>query len=185
MTSAPSKQIDYAAAREKYNPARIGKRIGVLWIAESPPAGGGYFYFEKTSGRDHLFRETMKALGWWGDSVPMHAGMNKAPYLKKFQENGQFLIDLSPAPVNTIRPENERNEVLCNNVGRTIREIGTLNPGNILILKRNVFEILHPAIRKSKFSRRLLNREFVPFPSHGWQAEYRRRIRGYISSVTR
>ncbi len=53
--------LRYRAAREAYRP----HRISVLFIAESPPTSGGYFYFEKTVGKDHLFRETMKALGLW------------------------------------------------------------------------------------------------------------------------
>jgi len=177
--------VDFKAAREKYNPKRKGLPIQVLWIAESPPAGGGYFYFERTSGRNHLFRETMKALCWWDENVPMRAGLDKRPYLRKFQQNGYFLIDLSPTPVNNIRTKDKRNDVLRSNVGRILQEIEQLDPKRMLIVKKNVFEILNPAIRASGFGRRLLNREFIPFPSYGWQAEYRRRVRGHVQSAIR
>ncbi len=55
----------YRNAREAYKP----ERVRLLLIAESPPASGGYFYFEKTVGKDHLFRETMKALGLWPEEA--------------------------------------------------------------------------------------------------------------------
>ncbi len=51
----------YRAAREAYRP----ERVRVLFIAESPPASGGFFYFVETIGKDHLFRETMKAVALW------------------------------------------------------------------------------------------------------------------------
>ncbi len=51
----------YRVAREAYRP----ERVRVLLIAESPPASGGFFYFPKTIGKDHLFRETMKVVGLW------------------------------------------------------------------------------------------------------------------------
>ncbi len=51
----------YRVAREAYRP----ERVRVLLIAESPPASGGFFYFPETIGKDHLFRQTMKAMGLW------------------------------------------------------------------------------------------------------------------------
>jgi hypothetical protein len=164
--------FDYKAARDKYRPSSID----VLWIAESPPAGGGYFYFEVTSGRNHLFRETMKALGWWPLDFPMHAGLDKSPYLKRFQEGRHFLIDLSPTPVNKLSPT-ERHAELRRNIIHISEEIETLRPAKILLIKRNVFDILSPLLQSSKLT---LNREFIPFPSHGWQAEYRQRIQQLI-----
>ncbi len=165
--------FDYKAARDKYRPSRID----VLWIAESPPAGGGYFYFERTSGRNHLFRETMKALGWWPLDASMHAGFDKSPYLKRFQKGGHFLIDLSPTPVNKLS-RTERDAELRRGVSRISEEIETLQPAKILLIKRNVFDILFPLLQSSKH--KLLNREFIPFPSHGWQEKYRKRIRQLV-----
>ncbi len=52
----------YLSARDKYNPEAVNKGIKFLLVAESPPANGGYFYFEKAMGRGNLFRETMRAL---------------------------------------------------------------------------------------------------------------------------
>lgn len=58
------KTSDYTRARERYHPSKVE----VLWIAESPPAGGGYYYFEKATGQNpvDLFSETMKALAGGG-----------------------------------------------------------------------------------------------------------------------
>ncbi len=62
---------DYAVARNKYRPSKVE----VLWIAESPPSSQGFFYFEKTTGKDHLFRETMKAVGIWPEILIVKANV--------------------------------------------------------------------------------------------------------------
>lgn len=156
---------------------RLGLPIEVLWIAESPPAGGGYFYFERTSARNHLFRETMKALGWWPLDAPMRAGLDKSLYLGRFQEDGNFLIDLAPEPVNRLS-DAKREAALRKNVPRMMAQVNTLRPKNVLIIKQNVFEILYPAMQSSGFT--VLNKEPIPFPSHGWQAEYRSKIQELV-----
>src|SRR5438552_17847745 len=99
---------DYRDARERYRPSKID----VLWVAESPPVGGGYFYFETTSSHNHLFRDTMKALYWWPETETMHAGTNKIPYLKKFHNHGYFLIDSSEKPLNDIKKDRQRKPVI-------------------------------------------------------------------------
>jgi hypothetical protein len=78
----------YIEARDKYNPKRIGKTIKFLLIGESPPEGGGYFYFELATVRGFLFRETMKAL-----KIPIRKlpeGANKTTQLREFQLRGSF-----------------------------------------------------------------------------------------------
>src|SRR5260370_35970240 len=63
----------YSVARNKYKP----RRVNILFIAESPPSSGGYFYSEKTIGKDHLFRETMTALEFWPSGRPMRKDCDK------------------------------------------------------------------------------------------------------------
>ncbi len=98
---------DYIEARDKYDPRRIGKDIEFLLIGESPPEGGGYFYFESATGRGCLFRETMKALKIPCGKLPV--GTDKNTQLKEFQSRGFFLIDASYRPVNKL-PIAEKTE---------------------------------------------------------------------------
>ena len=167
---------DFKTFREKYNPKNAGIPIRVLWIAESPPAGGGYFYFDETSGRNHLFRETVKALGWWPENKTMSAGMDKTPYLKKFQMAGYFLVDLSYLPVNKME-KLEREKVLGRNIPRLLNDLEELDPQRIVIVKATLFDILFSPVRETKFGSRVLNMRSIPFPSHGNQKRYREEIR--------
>ncbi len=79
----------YTVSRNKYKP----NKVNVLLIAESPPSSGGYFYSETTIGKDHLFRETMKVLGFWPIDRPMRKGCDKQSMLSRFRSIGFFLID--------------------------------------------------------------------------------------------
>ncbi len=97
----------YRTAREAYKP----ERVRVLLIAESPPASGGSFYFEKTVGKDHLFRETMKAVGSWPEGQTLPRGLDKRPLLKEFQTKGFFLIDTSLQPVDRMLLRRRRQAV--------------------------------------------------------------------------
>ena len=174
--------MDYIEAREKYNPTRIGLPIEVLWIAESPPVAGGYFYFEKPSGKGHFFRETMKALGWWDEKLWMQSGLDKKSFLRKFQESGFFLLDLSDNPVNGLS-RSERKKALQDSLPGLLKEVTRLAPKRILIIKRNVFDIACASLSELEYT--VLNKKPIPFPSNHWQAEYRRLVRYYIPVTKR
>src|ERR671925_2069621 len=86
----------YLVHREKYRPYRVN----VLFVAESPPTSGSYFYFPHTNGKDHLFSETMRALGLWKVGLPMRKGVDKKSLLTEFQSRGYFLVDVCGSPVD-------------------------------------------------------------------------------------
>ena len=65
----------YILARNKYKP----DEVEILFIAESPPASGSYFYFPETTGKDSLFNSTMKAL----DLYPENKVMKKRALVSK------------------------------------------------------------------------------------------------------
>ena len=166
---------DYAVARNKYRPSRVE----VLWIAESPPSSQGFLYFEKTTGKDHLFRETMKAVGIWPESWTMHKGMDKRPYLSQFESKGYFLIDTCELPVDQLDKARRRQEVR-KGASRITREVRALDPKNILIVKANVFGPVRDELERSGLGGRILNKQPIPFPSHGWQSKYRSQVRHLI-----
>ncbi len=106
----------YRVAREAYRP----EKVRVLFIAESPPASGGFFYFPETIGKDHLFRETMKALGLWPEDRRLSKGFDKGPLLREFQSRGFYLIDTSLVPVDKL-PRRERRQAVVESVERVER----------------------------------------------------------------
>jgi len=94
-----SANTEVVKKRLKYHPERIGLPIKTLFVGESAPASGDFFYYC----RSDLYR-CMKAameaagLGGNGDS------------LKHFQALGWYLDDLVLTPVNKGLSDSERKE---------------------------------------------------------------------------
>jgi len=174
-TQAPLKNR-YARARNKYRPTKVN----VLFIAESPPSSGGYFYAEKTIGKDHLLRETMKALKLWPVDRPMMKGCDKRPMLKQFRSLGFFLIDTCELPVDKMPPRQRRLSTIqgASTLPNRVKE---LDPGRILIVKKTVFNPARHALSIAGFEDRILNKRSLPFPSHGNQRRFRRMLRRLVS----
>lgn len=162
----------YAKARNKYRP----KRIRLLFIAESPPSSGGFFYFERTIGKDHLFRDTMKALQLWPENERMGKDLDKRELLRQFRSKGFFLIDTCQSPVDKL-PHQDRRRAILSAIPRVIREVSELDPENIVIVKSTIFRPVRDALERSGLRDRILNKEPLPFPSHGNQRIFRRELR--------
>ena len=166
---------DYARAREKYQP----HKIKILFVAESPPSSGGYFYFSETIGKDHLFRETMKALDLWPVSRPLRRGVDKRPLLERFRSNGFFLIDTCELPVDKLSTTERMTAVRRGAVGLASR-VRRLNPAHIIVVKNTVFRPVCQALEREGLGRRILNKTSLPFPSHGNQKKFRNNLRQMI-----
>lgn len=175
----PHKILDadcYIQARNKYNPKVVNQSIKFLLIGESPPANGGYFYFEKAVGRGNLFRETMKAL-----EIPldkMSKGYDKGAALKEFQARGFFLIDVCYEPVNKLTLA-EKNRIIKREIPRLIYDIKALEPQpeKIIIIKKSNFSPVKSALESCNLGDKILNKKPIPFPSNGWQLAYRKMLR--------
>ncbi len=153
----------------------------MLWIAESPPTSGSYFYFEEATGHDHLFRETMRAVKFWPEDEKMLKGTDKRPLLEKFQSKGYFLVDTSPYPVDKLQ-DGKRNEALVEGLPALGRLVERLNPSGVIIVKSNVYALARKMLGSMGMEDRVLNKESLPFPTHGRQKSYRTRIHQLLSN---
>jgi hypothetical protein len=158
----------FEKARREYRPSKIR----LLIIAESPPSSGGFFYFPKTIGKDHLFRETMKTIGLWLHSAPMPRGVDKRPMLRSFQSMGFYLLDSSTDPVDKM-PNHSRRESIQDQLPRLVKDVKRADPLNIVIVKSSIFGPVSSALEEAGFGSRVLNNQPIPFPSHGNQQKYR------------
>jgi hypothetical protein len=166
----------YARARNKYKPTEVN----VLLVAESPPSSGGYFYAEKAIGKDHLFRETMKALELWPVGRPLRKGCDKRPMLEQFRSLGFFLIDTCELPVDKM-PPGQRRLSTAKGALTLPNRVKRLGPAGILIVKKTVFSPVSQALSIAGFENRILNKKSLPFPSHGNQRKFRRMLRRLVS----
>ena len=178
MNATKPSATDFNRARRKYRP----HRVRFLLIAESPPSSGGFFYFGTTIGKDHLFRETMKALELWPRNEPMRKGIDKGAMLRRFQSMGFYLLDTCVFPVDKLRPS-ERRKAVLSQTGRLVNDVIEADPVHILVVKSSIFAPVSIALRDAGLWARVLNTRPVPFPSHGNQRIYRSMLRHALSKA--
>lgn len=156
----------YLERRERWRPGHVR----LLLIAESAPDPGSgtrrYFYDEDLTASDGLFREVAKALLGVGK---LTQGRNeKLPWLRRLRDQGTFLIDLAPIPVNQMRAN--RDAALASNVSGCVARVQEIQPDGIIVIKQNVFTLLHGPLRAAALP--LLHDTFIPFPGSGQQKRF-------------
>jgi len=126
----------YSSYREEYNPARIGKKIKILFVAESPPkprSGKLPYFYNKYS--------QFKGL-WWHFNKALYEEKtgNKEEFLQRFMDDGYYLIDLFSTrnELNQLRKRANYEQVL-KITQRLFKNIERLKPEKVILLgKRSV-----------------------------------------------
>jgi hypothetical protein len=142
-------------AAKKYQP----KRVRLLLVAESPPAGNErYFYFEDADSRDPLFEEVCAVLF---EAVPD----DKVTALKELRRRGVFVAELKPdAP--------RAGESLTTYVTPFLLNLETYAPEKIVLLGADVYAALQGPMNRSELP--VVDAK-VPSPDAG--VEFRQKLR--------
>jgi hypothetical protein len=156
-----------AQAADRYKPARIK----TIFVAEAPPdSADRYFYFEQIAGQDSLWVNLMRTLypaefGKTADERP-----RKAQWLKRFADDGYFLIDAGKRPIAQITPSFQREALIAADAHSRIEEIRVLAPEAIVLIKKTVFEGLAESFKQAGLP--VLNKSPIPFPGSGQQGNF-------------
>jgi hypothetical protein len=157
---------EYRRLRDIYKP----DKLRVVIVAESPPAGGKYFYKPEPEGRpsEPLYSALVKHL----DTNP--APQTKGEGLRVLQRKGWFLVDATYEPVNrdshgkSMR-DRERQAIIDRDFPLLKDDLNSLgcSGGRIpLVLIKAIICKLEQKLLQEKF--RVLNEgRIVPFPSGG------------------
>jgi hypothetical protein len=145
------------------------KQITTLFVGESAPASGDFFYYG-TSAMTRYMREAVEsALGGTDD------------FLETFNGYGWYLDDLSLLPVDKLdKPERLR---VCRAAQVSLTErIAAYQPTAIVTLLLSVKEIVEAAAiaagsRAARYA--------VPFPGMGQQGRFKREISAIIPELPR
>ncbi len=157
---------DYLELRNRYIPTEIK----TIFILESPPASGRYFYNSAGPTTEPLFSAMMR------DVVEMTPTC-KADGLKEFQARGYFLIDSTYTPVNRLSDKEKEATILHDfeALVADLRQYAKPDTG-IVLVKANVCRLLEPKLQEVGFN--ILNRgTVIPFPASGQQGKFRAAIR--------
>ena len=137
--------------RMRYRPARVR----ILFVGESPPASGRFFY-QADSGLYRAVRQTFLA------AFP---GLKAADFLETFRKLDCYLIDLWGRPVDRLAPKQRR--LACNRgetqLGATIR---WFNPEVIVTVVRSIA----PNVERARASARWQGTHLeLPYPGR-WKS---------------
>jgi len=109
--------------RQEFRPAAVR----LLFIGESPPASGRFFY-RRDSGLYRAMLEVFQVID---------ASITDSTFLTVFQESGCYLFDLCPEPVDHLGARARRDA--CRLAERNLsRVIDRLQPGMIATLLRSI-----------------------------------------------
>ena len=134
--------------RASYRP----RRITTLFVGESAPHGGTFFY-NRDSG---LFREMRKAF------------RGKHHFLDTFKESGFYLDDLVLEPVNHLEPR-RRREACRQSIGSFAKRLKSYNPVAIVILLRSIETMVTEAMRDASLNYAPF---CTPYPGFGNQPRF-------------
>jgi len=165
VSDQPKRDRDYyLSLRNQYKPVTLK----LIFVCESPPASGKYFYDKTGCIAEHLFRAmTRDILGY--------DARDKEDGLRAFQAAGYFLVDATYAQVDKGLTEAERDSIILRGYPQLEEDLLGLDPQRrapLILVKKNVCEILGPRLATNGF--RVLNEgQVVYYPSTGNQKKFR------------
>lgn len=154
---------DVEPLRASYRPTKIK----VLFVGESAPAGGDFFY--KGTGQVH--REFQRVLS------PIIGA--KPSFLGAFMAAGMYLDDLVLEPVNRL-PRSEKKAMRTSNVPSLAGRIREYQPLAVIAFMKAIRRPVEDAVAASGCGCAV---HTVSFPGNGRQAEFRAEMSAILPKV--
>ena len=163
----PNNTKIYIEQRNFYKP----DKIKFVFIFESPPVNGGYFYDDNGSEKEILFRNMMLTL--FNTNFP-----NKKIGLTMFKKYGFILVDLSYIPVNGEKNQKKRKDILESQFLTLKKDLKLLVSDNtkIVLVMRHVTDIC----LKNNLNNVINRNTFIPFPNHYHFYKFKGNIRKLV-----
>jgi len=153
-------------------------------VAESPPreGSGRFFYFEEVPVGDSLFLELMKALYEDARGNAKTLRQRKVEYLKRFRDDGFYLIDASQVPVAG-ESRSVKTQAIQAGLGQLEHDLIEIQHPNmkVVLVSSLVYEICCEPLRRAGFN--VINTEMVDFPGFGRQKEFQAKFARIIDSL--
>lgn len=151
----------YLRLRNRYIP----EKLNLIFILESPPVSGKYFYDETGKTTEPFFRAFMKLLSY--------SPTDKKDGLEYFKSNGYLIIDATYKQVNKLKGK-IRDYTILSDYNRLIDDIENMCPEKnvpIILVKANICRMFDERLTERGFN--ILNKGVViPFPSRGQQKRF-------------
>jgi len=157
--------LSYEEAREKFRPSSIK----VLFIGESRPAGGKFFFSENSN----LYSATKEAFE--------KASANNFD-CEAFKQLGCWLYDVCDVPVNNMEPKDRK--VRIREDAMALSEVlQRYNPKFIFVVKKGYFgNIVYPHVLKFGFIDGQTSC-LLPFPLYQYREQYVRELTAMLKKT--
>ena len=156
----------YIKLRNRY----LHSDLHVIFVAESPPASGKYFYDEDGSAAEPLFKALMNVL----DIKPA----TKKEGLATFSEAGHILVDATYTPVNKIQGRSRKSAILADygNLSNDLKTLCGKKKPDVILIKANICRLLEQKLRSDGFNVKN-GGVIVRFPVSGQQKNFLREMK--------
>jgi hypothetical protein len=167
------KKADYVKMRGRYLP----KTISAIFVLESPPAAGRYFYNPNGQTTEPLFSAMMRLI----KCKPVR----KASGLTEFAKRRFIIVDATYTPVNHIKNRTKRDQVILKSYLELVKDLRAITKNKktpIILVKANICDLLADPLKKDGFN--IINNDIrIPFPAFGQQNIFRQRMRRVLKEA--
>jgi hypothetical protein len=169
MSKRP-KRVSISTLRQRYRP----NRIRLLFVGESPPANGRFFY----AANSNLYRYTAEAF----ERVFKADRRERDLFLRRFQRLGCYLVDLCNTPANQLS-QAARAELRRAGVGRLRRLMKQYEPDAVVCVMQGIVPFVREALRGTRLRDGSLLQ--LPFPAFGHSSGYTVGLAAVIRQLAR
>ncbi len=151
-------------ATQRYKP----EQVKILFVSESPPAAPDrHFYFANVTRADTLWIELTRALYPTQFGETKTERQRKQEWLQTFQQDGYWLIEAIPDPIDKKRKEIQ----IAEHTDYVLELLREAQPDHVVLIAAPVWKILQDPVREAGFS--LPQTLAIPFPGRGQQRNFR------------
>jgi hypothetical protein len=154
------------ASRLAHKPAKVK----VLFVGESPPASGKFFYINETI----LHTATRVAF----ETAYGRRSLGLSEFLALFMDTGCYLEDLCHHPINTVSGE-RKESARIGGVAQLSKKMQDWNPPVIISVMMEINALVLEAVREAKISPLCFS---LPFPTFH-RTRYVRELSEILSSL--
>src|SRR5439155_1488449 len=152
--------------REKRRREFLPQRVKTLFVGESPPRGGAFFYDENSA----LYRAIRTAFGF--DDRP-------EDFLNWFKEQGFYLDDLVHEPINDLSDQ-ERKRKCREGIDALKARLIEYKPEAVVIVLKSIEDYVREAVRSSNINLDQSSIYVTPFPNAYWREAFLDEMRRII-----
>jgi hypothetical protein len=163
---------DYKRMRDAYSP----KKLRAIFVLESPPKTGKYFYNPNGLVTEQLFGAMMRLLGL--------SPKDKNAGLQEFQRRGFIVVDASYEPVNGLA-DKARDKKILESFPALVRDLISFDSARntpLILVKANICTLLRPRLDREGFAIANHN-EKIPFPGSGRQKEFHEKTKSVLARI--